>query len=1076
MVLSMFLLMVKPATRFVLAILLGAVLPVLAQTTQGVISGRLVNSVTGRPIAAANIAFASGTSTSAGNAISDANGYYALPLLSPGTYRVRATALNFQAQEVQELELAVASRIDLSFRLRPLSDVWESGQTNSVFLPGSRTIVTFFGPDVDASRTGSFEANKGRRAPLETTVSNVIRSSDIADLPLAGRDVYTMLVTQPGVSSDGATARGLGLAANGQRPSASNFLLDGLENNNYLLTGPLVTVAPQAIQEYRVSTNNYSAEYGRTSGYVANAITRSGANQFHGTGYLFLKNEVFNANGFQANLLGQKRAPYKESQPGFWVGGPIRSNRLFFSSAYEHFRSRGQQAEQTFFLPNVPVFNQFAPVGRQSRTLLETYAPPTVGGSGITGQLSMAPPVSVNRSLAIERIDFNPGSRDRITGTLLLSRLGRPDFIWTPYKDFISPLQQDTWRLSGSHIHTFTPNLVNEARAAYSNDDLHWDRPHPEVATLVSGDGVTLPGSPAFYAYKNVSKSVELLDNLMWTRGAHRIAMGGGALLRTSQGYLTAGRDALYRFGGITNFIQDRPASFRAAIQRGTLTQPQYDRKYRYQQYFGFVQDTVRLSSRLTANIGLRYESFGAPSNVGPVKDALVQLGSGPSLATQLVAAKLVTPASGNQQLFGKDRGNIAVRLGASYDLLGTGRTLLRASYGIFYDRPFDNLWQNLRNNGFIVPQVTLTATTTNYTGPVQSVIDTLAGRTLNANFPSLTLMDPNLRNGRVHSYFVGVQHQLADRLSLEVNGLGSYGLRLITTDVVNREFSTTTNRYNNALPDISYRSGQGFSNYNALSSVLRYQAGRGMLQVAYTWSHAIDNQSEPLAGDFFNLSFTSIATTPPTSGRASFSRQFDPQADRGNADFDQRHNLVAMYSWSLPGQQFVLRDWTVSGLTALRSGQPYTLLGPTDFATAGQGYALNNRPDLLNPAAVGLNQDVTGGRLLLNRSAFAAAAPSALGNVGRNAFTGPGFYNFDVALGRSFRLPGLGESTWLRFRADAFNLLNHANLGNPDTVLSSPTFGVAQYGRQGRASGFPAVSPLSESARQFQLSVRVEF
>ncbi len=360
-----------PMNRFVLAVLFVAS-AAWAQTTQGVISGRLVNSVTGRPVASANVSYASDTSTSAGSSNSDVDGYYSLPLLSPGTYRVRATAMGFQAQEVQELELTVASRLDLSFRLRPLSDVWESGQTNSVFLPGSKTIVTFFGPDVDASRTGSFDANKGRRVPLETTVSSVIRSSDIADLPLAGRDAYTMLATQPGVSSDGATARGLGLAANGQRPSASNFLLDGLENNNYLLTGPLVTVAPQAIQEYRVSTNNYSAEYGRTSGYLANAITRSGANRFHGTAYLFLKNEILNANGFQQNLAGLKRAPYKESQPGFWVGGPIRSNRLFFSSAFEHFRSRGQQAPQTFTLPNLPVFQQFAPAGRQSRTLLET--------------------------------------------------------------------------------------------------------------------------------------------------------------------------------------------------------------------------------------------------------------------------------------------------------------------------------------------------------------------------------------------------------------------------------------------------------------------------------------------------------------------------------------------------------------------------------------------------------------------------------------------------------------------------------------------------------------------------------
>lgn len=1048
-------------TRIVLAVLLAG--PALAQTTQGVISGRLVNSTTGRPVASANVAYTSTTATSAGSANTDADGYYALPLLSPGEYRVRATAMGFQAQEVQQLELAVASRVDLSFRLRPLSDVWEAGQMNSVFLPGSKTIVTFFGPDVDATRTGSFEANKGRRTPLETTVSSVIRSSDIADLPLAGRDVYTMLVTQAGVSSDGATARGLGLAANGQRPSASNFLLDGLENNNYLLTGPLVTVAPQAIQEYRVSTNNYSAEYGRTSGYLANAITRSGANQLHGTGYLFLKNEILNANGFQENLTGRKRAPYKESQPGYWVGGPVRKDRLFFSSAYEHFRSRGQQAAQTFFFPNLPVFQQFAPVGRQSRTLLDAYAPPVVGGNGVTGSLRIAPPVSVDRSLLIERMDWNRGSRDRVTGTLLLSRVGRPDFIWTPYPDFVSPLRQNTWRLSGSHIHTFSPSLVNEARAAFSNDDLHWDRPHPEVPTLVSGDGVTLPGSPAFYAYKNVGKSTELLDNLTWTRGAHRVAVGAGALLRSSEGYLTAGRDGLYQFPGITNFIQDRPTAFRAAIQRGSLTQPKYDREYRYQQYFGFLQDTVRLTRRLTANVGLRYESFSATRNEGAVKDSLVELGAGASLADRLVGAKLVTPASGDQQLFGKDGRNVAVRAGASYDLFGTGRTLLRASYGIFYDRPFDNLWQNVRNNGYIVPQVSLTATTTNYLGPVQSVIDTLGGRALNARFPNVTLMDPDLRNGRVQSYFAGVQHQLGEKLSLEVNALGSYGRRLITTDVVNREFSTSGNRYNNALPDVSYRSGQGFSNYNALASVLRWQVSRGTLQVAYTWSHAIDNQSEPLAGDFFNLNFTSIAVNPPTSGRASFSRQFDARADRGNADFDQRHSLVAAYAWEW-------RQWTLSGLAAVRSGQPYNLLGPTDFVV-GQSYALNNRPDLVGVA--GATQEVAGGRRLLNQSAFAAAAPGAVGNVARNALMGPGFYNFDVAVGRSFQLY---EGLWLRFRADAFNLLNHANLGNPDGVLGSSTFGIAQYGRSGRASGFPAVSPLSEAGRQFQMSVRVEF
>src|SRR5580693_8174143 len=179
------------------------------------------------------------------------------------------------------MELPVAARLELEFRLRPLSDVWESGQYRSVFLPGTKTIVTFYGPDVDSSHSASFEATQGQRGALESKVSEVIDPAQIRDLPLAGRDVYTMLVTQPGVTADAATARGLGLAINGQRPSSSNFMLDGLENNNYLVTGPLVTVAPEQIQEYRISTNNFSAEYGRTSGFVANAITKPGTTAFH---------------------------------------------------------------------------------------------------------------------------------------------------------------------------------------------------------------------------------------------------------------------------------------------------------------------------------------------------------------------------------------------------------------------------------------------------------------------------------------------------------------------------------------------------------------------------------------------------------------------------------------------------------------------------------------------------------------------------------------------------------------------------------------------------------------------------
>src|SRR6202022_2900013 len=162
-----------------------------------------------------------------------------------------------------------------------------------------------------------------------------------------------------------------------------------------------------------------------------------------------------------------------------------------------------------------------------------------------------------------------------------------------------------------------------------------------------------------------------------------------------------------------------------------------------------------------------------------------------------------------------------------------------------------------------------------------------------------------------------GIQQRITGNLTLEVNGLGTYGRALITTDVINRSFSTLTGRYNPSLPDIAYRANQGFSDYNALTAVVRYRTSRGMVQGSYTWSHAIDNQSDPLIGDFFNLNFTSIQSTADSNGRSAFSVQFNPLADRGNSDFDQRHNLVLFSYWNLPTPfsaskaRLLLRDWT---------------------------------------------------------------------------------------------------------------------------------------------------------------------
>ena len=222
-----------------------AVACLYGQTTQGLISGRALDSRSGRPLDGATVSCSNRANNSVSATRADAGGFFVLPLLSPGVYRVRISAENYQPQELHELELPVAGRIDISFRVRPLNDVWEAGQYRSMFLPGTKTIVTFYGPDVDSSRSASFDGVRPNRGILESSVSQVVSPVEIQQLPLAGRDVYTMLVTQAGVTAITTTARSLGLSSNGQRPSASNFLLDGLENNNYLVTGPLTSIAPE---------------------------------------------------------------------------------------------------------------------------------------------------------------------------------------------------------------------------------------------------------------------------------------------------------------------------------------------------------------------------------------------------------------------------------------------------------------------------------------------------------------------------------------------------------------------------------------------------------------------------------------------------------------------------------------------------------------------------------------------------------------------------------------------------------------------------------------------------------------
>src|SRR5262249_1028842 len=256
-----------------------------------------------------------------------------------------------------------------------------------------------------------------------------------------------------------------------------------------------------------------------------------------------------------------------------------------------------------------------------------------------------------------------------------------------------------------------------------------------------------------------------------------------------------------------------------------------------------------------------------------------------------------------------------------------------------------------------------------------------------NSSFPNLTMFPGTLPNAYVESWFGGVEHRIGDAWSIEVNGLGALGRRLIDTDIVNRPGADNGLHGYNPLGPIEWRDGQGPSDYQALTAVGRYRTARAQFQIAWTWSHSIDNQSDPLLGEFFaDLSYVAPTASAPRSNLATFSRELDSRADRGNSDFDQRQNLVFYSIWELPAH------FQFAQMAAFRSGFPYTVYANSSFSI------YNNRADLVGPN-YGASQAVAGGVQLLNPAAFAQPASGALGNTARNAFAGPGLLNLDISL-----------------------------------------------------------------------------
>jgi hypothetical protein len=476
----------------------------------------------------------------------------------------------------------------------------------------------------------------------------------------------------------------------------------------------------------------------------------------------------------------------------------------------------------------------------------------------------------------------------------------------------------------------------------------------------------------------------------------------------------------------------------------------------------------------------------------------LLALGPGSSFPERLEDIHPEPIPSGNQPIFATDNRNLGGRFGFAYSL--PAGTILRGSYGIFYDRPFDNLWQIVSINRQTYESWSLPSPITSYSpfaaaaaaGPLNML------QTSEFHFPEM--FQPGIRNPMIQSAFLGLQRRLAEGFAVELNALASRGRELWTTDVVNRPgfmaYSCCLNpppvndptSNDPAYGYVDYRANQGSSNYQAFTATVRFRKSRLNGQASYTLSHSIDNQSDPLAGIFEDFNTSNSAIKPDDSIRASFTQQFDTNADRADSDFDQRHNLVFFAVYEPPGLSSrgaaaaILRAWQVSGLGAIRSGLPYSALYTQDTwttAPSATGQLLYPHANIIDPALVHspTARNPVGGKTLLNVAAFERTpGPPTAGNVGRNAFTGPGLISADLSISRRI---ALGERRKLTLRADFYNAFNHANLNNPEEFvdyIGAVEFGQALYGRQEKNSGFPILAPFNEASRVIQLFLRFEF
>ena len=1034
---------------------------VSAQVTTGTISG-VVQDSSGAVIPGVMVTVKNVDTATARTITTDEGGRYTAPDLTLGNYEVQAELAGFQTEIRNGITLTVGRQavVDFALKVGQLAD---------------KVTITAEAPLVETTTSA---------------MSSLVDDRTIRDLPLNGRSWDNLALLQPGVVTVGAGqgspafdfGTGVRFNVNGSRAYANSFMLDGTDISDHAHGTPGgsagTNLGVDGVQEFKINTSVSPAELGGSSGGVISAVTRTGTNEFHGAAFEFLRNNALDSPGyFDSKSHGGTGsvAPYRRNQFGAALGGPIQKDKTFFFGTYEGLR----QGSGTTIGPEVPTaqtklgivpYTAFqgtnpnlyncrpgdtacrVPVSPVIKPYLDLFQVPNTPDLGDGTAFFIAAPLQVtSENYFMNRVDHQITENMRIFARYSFDSDTNaiPNFNGSSVADEHDVARRQYSTIQVSNV--FRPTLVNSFRFAYNRtyqnfDDVISDPRANNVPSFIPGEHFgtisfgaqglsTNPlnflgvdnGAPRIYRYNLFQEA----DDLTYVKGKHSLKMGAD-IKRIQDNEITSSNSrGDYTFVDIPGFLTNTPIRFDAP--------PPGSDAYRglRESIFGaYVQNDLKVSQRLTVNLGFRWEAISNPREVNGKMANLLNLSDS-------------APTVLKDSYFSVAKKNFEPRVGFAWGLKGRGTTVVRAGFGIFHDHILPYSYA-----AFASGYPPFFFTLSDLTNPVFPVDTNLtAGPSPPpqfGGFPTGTIREPTKS-----SYNLTLQQEVMRNTVLEVAYIGSESHHLqrngewnpptpISPGVFPAVFSQS-NRINPRFASLTVARFDANANYNALQVALKRKSSSGLqYQAFYTYAKSIDTKSTLAGGESRQEPNTVMDF-------------LNPQRDRGRSSFDARHNLVLTSTYPLPfsfeqrALRAILGGWTLNGIGTFRTGEPFTGRVGNNRSQNGDRWS-PDRPNLNpgysnNPTSgvtkgcpgVAAGQKLGTPDLWYDPCAFSRPAPGTYGNLGRNTITGPGFYNVDFSGEKVFKP---NDRLNVQLRGEVFNILDQAHFYAPGFNVFSGSAG----------------------------------